>query len=150
MRCILKRAVELQDLSRDHHHALVLALRCSRAAASGDEAALRAIWEAAREALDDELEPHFGIEERTLFNPLLACGEDALVWRALQEHARLRELLTQPCQRETVRAFGALLRAHVRFEERELFPCAERTLSRAQLAMASTAHAARRPDEPRG
>lgn len=54
-----------------------------------------------------------------------------MVKRALKDHAALREMITTintekpPAE---LAAFGALLIAHVRFEERELFNVAEKIL----------------------
>jgi hemerythrin-like domain-containing protein len=139
----LKRAPELTDLSRDHHLALVLARRCERAAAdSGDDAQLTEAWEDVKAAFSVELEPHFCVEEQLLLPSLTSAGETALVERTQREHARLRDLVRLEAEREVLREFGTLLRAHVRFEEQALFPCAERVSSPENLAAVATASAA--------
>ena len=80
-----------------------------------------------RRVFTAELEPHFRIEEEHLLPALLASGERALVERTLSDHAALRGHLTaaEAGQGERLRAFGAALEAHIRFEERELFPAIE-------------------------
>ncbi len=139
----MKRAEELKDLSRDHHHALVLGRKCVRAAdADGSTAQLEVTWAAAAAAFARELEPHFGVEEMHLLTAMAAAGEADLVARTRRDHARLRELVRLPAERGVLREFGELLGAHVRFEEQELFPRAEQVLSAADLATIAHAGAA--------
>lgn len=75
--------------------------------------------------------PHFRDEEEHLF-PLVVDSEEAqpLVVRALLEHQRLHALTRDLASGDTarMRELGELLEAHVRFEERELFPLIERLL----------------------
>lgn len=123
----MKRSPALVELSREHHGALSLALRVRRAA-DGDAAAVAAMAARIAERFGAELKPHFEAEERWLLPALAAAGETALVARALAEHAELVglvERLRTP-DGDTLRAFAARLTEHVRFEERELFPAAER------------------------
>lgn len=114
----MKRHPKLRALSREHHAALVLARRASR----GGDAAL---WASVRRAYEAELEPHFRDEELRILPALERAGEHALVARTLADHRRLRELATGPATTENARELGALLTAHVRFEERTLFPAFE-------------------------
>lgn len=122
----MKRLDCLGDLSREHHTALSLALRARRAA-SGGEAEIAAMAAKVRESFEAELDPHFQEEERWLLPALVEMGESELVRRTLAEHAALARLvqdLATPSA-ETLLAFAEGLTAHVRFEERELFPAAE-------------------------
>lgn len=118
----MKRSAYLQPLSREHHAALKLAKACERASVSGE-----LVGETCRRILDAfaiELEPHFLAEE----HELLPLAPAALAERMLADHARLRELAGSLRQRgspATLRDFGTCLAAHVRFEERELFPAIE-------------------------
>lgn len=119
----MKRSPALQSLSREHHAALKLAKACERAVDAGqlDETCRRVV-----NAFANELEPHFQVEENELL-PLLAGTQ----MRALAEHAGLRALageLRLRCDAETLQRFGRSLAAHVRFEERELFPALEELL----------------------
>lgn len=123
----MKRSPALVQLSREHHTALSLALRIEKA---GTDSSLAEIAATLPALFRGELEPHFQEEERTLLLALKLAGEIAAVERTLQEHARLRELAATISQAPlpAVTEFGLLLRAHVRFEERELFPLTERVL----------------------
>ena len=81
-------------------------------------------------AFSDELEPHFQIEEQS-FLPLLHDAEArALVQHTLADHQQMRALLDGLRQNDarTLNLFGKSLSAHVRFEERELFPALENLL----------------------
>lgn len=120
----MKRSPALLKLSREHHTALSLALRIER----GDNAV--ALMADLPTIFRNELEPHFQEEENALLPRLQAAGEEALVSRTLAEHAQIRQLVAQIAGGDTasLQPFGELLRAHVRFEERELFVTAERVL----------------------
>jgi hemerythrin-like domain-containing protein len=141
----VKRHPHLQPLSDDHHTALVLARRMRRVAGdAGDPAELAKTWEDARASFARELAPHFRVEEERLFPPLAAAGEKTLVEHALEDHARLRELIGSTPSLEIASAFGKRLHRHVRFEERELFPRAEAVLSLPVLEAAGRAALAAR------
>jgi hemerythrin-like domain-containing protein len=136
----MKRHPDLHQLSREHQPALVLARRAEQIAASGDDPAVAAAWIAVEAAFRAELGPHFAVEERHLLPPLARAGAAALAQRAQRDHDQLRALLAGAADpRERLRAFGGCLRAHVRFEEAELFPAAEAALS--DLALAAVAQA---------
>ena len=126
----MKRHVTLQDLSREHHHALKLALDCRRAAVAQDAAQQNAMIAACSARFASELEPHFQIEERDLLPRLAAAGETALVERTLAEHAAIRQLVAALPQRGAggLEEFAVLMNAHVRFEERQLFAALEKLL----------------------
>ncbi len=81
---------------------------------------------------DEHTVPHFRDEEELLF-PLVVGFEDAepLVVRALLEHQRLHALAAVLRRggwtvTEVMEELADLLTAHVRFEERDLFPLIER------------------------
>lgn len=123
----MKRAEPLVGLSREHHTALSLAQRARLIARDGDAAAVEGMAAKVRERFEDEILPHFREEESWLLPALLAQGEAALVERTLAEHAdliRLAEALAVPSG-PALLAFADALTAHVRFEERILFPAAE-------------------------
>lgn len=126
----MKRSPALQPLSREHHTALTLAKACARAVDSCNEELIGKTCQRVIQAFTVELEPHFQIEERTLL-PLLQNAEHGqLEQRTLDDHQRLRTLLSGLQQNDiaALDSFGELLSAHVRFEERELFPELERFL----------------------
>lgn len=125
----MKRDLRLRGLSSDHHRALVLARTLRGASANG--AMLAAAFAA-------ELEPHFRIEDEELLS-VLALGPDAesraLAARTAEDHAHLRAEAARAAAGEPVdlEAFALRLEAHVRFEERELFPFVEAQLPDAAL-----------------
>ena len=121
----MKRNPELRDLSEEHHYSLVAA-RTLRLAAEGKRSlsdAVAAFWE----QWEREIGPHFRSEEEMLL-PAFAGhpGSDALIARTLAEHAALRELTRS--LPESAAETARLLHAHIRFEERELFPAIEAAL----------------------
>jgi hypothetical protein len=130
----MRRSPQLTPLSHDHHVALEVALRLRRATPDGladAVAMLDGFWHGRGAA-------HFAREEDVLTVALVA---DDPTWvdgvaRMHAEHATLRRtagaLLAQPTTAAAV-AFGAALRDHVRFEERELFPLLEQHLDGAAL-----------------
>jgi hypothetical protein len=130
----MKRSDALAPLSRDHHVALEAALRLRRAAREDAEVAIerfRAFWlrSGAR---------HFEIDE-TLILPALPPGDlewDAAAARMLAEHAdvRARAQALDAEEIDAVRELGERLAAHVRFEERVLFPLLEQRMGAAELA----------------
>lgn len=127
----MKRHQKLQDLSREHYSALKLALQAKRAAASGDPAQIETAAAACVADFESALDPHFVIEENTLLPMLTGTGEAELVRRILQDHAALRLLATQLRLPDAAKllGFAELLTAHIRFEERDIFPAVEAHLS---------------------
>ena len=123
----MKRHRELQDLSREHHSALQLALKAKRAAMSGDQTAIEATAAACRTAFSTELDPHFVVEETVLLPLLRAAGEDALVAEVEHDHQALRDLCGQLQHPDatSLLGFAERLSSHVRFEERTLFGVVE-------------------------
>ncbi len=128
----MKRSPALTTLSREHHAALVWAKRAK--ASSGHETSV--LMAQLATFFDHELEPHFQAEENGLLAALEQQGEHALVERTLAEHRALRVGIERikAGDSDAVSPFGVALAAHVRFEERELFPAAEERLSADLLA----------------
>ena len=126
----MKRNPVLQPLSREHHTALVLAKACERAAQSGNEEMVKEACQRAIQAFSDELEPHFQIEEKSLLPLLRSAETQPLAKQAWADHQQLRVLLDglQQNNAEALGSFGKCLSAHVRFEERVLFPAIESLL----------------------
>jgi hemerythrin-like domain-containing protein len=124
----MKRSAALLQLSREHHGALVLALAAKRAAAANHAADIAMVAKRIGATFARELEPHFREEETWLLPQLLAAGEAERVARTLAEHAELRALVAQLHQPDaaTLLRFAERLKAHVRFEEDELFAAAEK------------------------
>lgn len=134
----MRRHPALQDLSRDHHFALVRARELQRAAEAGEDQA-RAAAEDLVAFWHEELALHFREEEDVL---LPALGEhvdldgDADTERLLADHAwfataieRLEAALADTADvRGSVASFGERLAEHARFEDRTYFPRLEEVL----------------------
>lgn len=129
----MKRHEQLQNLSREHHLALKLALLVRRALESGEPPKIQAAATTCATAFVSDLEPHFIREESDVLPLLAQAGEIALVERTLNEHDEMRRLATKldlpTADLATLQRFGKLLGAHVRFEEHELFEVAQRHLT---------------------
>lgn len=120
----MPRTGALLSLSREHHSSLVLARAIRQAAESGDSATLPAMMQRIEGHWRTVLCGHFEREEQLL--RLAADAVDAeSAGRILAEHAELRLLACGPCELDMsarLQRFGELLAAHVRYEERVLFP----------------------------
>jgi len=141
----VRRDPRLHGLSADHRRALGLASRLARLAAEGRLDAAT-VWQL-RVEFDAALAPHFAIEEELLLPALRNAGGGELARRTQAEHDELRAHLTAAEAGELARvaAFAALLTAHVRFEERDLFPACEARLDASVLdAVAARTPKARR------
>lgn len=124
----MKRSEALAILSRDHHQALVVAQKLTRVDAD-TAAATRTRF---LEFWEREGRSHFRLEEELLLPAYAAYGDarHPLVLQVLGDHVAIRaqvaRLNVQPDTTvETLREFGAMFAAHVRLEERELFPIIE-------------------------
>ena len=138
----MKRTQELRTLSEDHHHGLVHARRLTRAT---DEA--NSIEPVAREFLEfwqKDASIHFRKEEEVLLPVVARYGGDLSlepIVKMLEDHARIRGLVMQlsdeavggKVRPETLHEIGELLEAHIRLEEREVFPLIEESLPEAAL-----------------
>ncbi|RTE64623.1 hemerythrin domain-containing protein [Amphritea opalescens] len=114
----MNRSDILKPLSREHHTALVHVKRILEQAAKGEKAVLN-YWQQEGAQLQAELADHFSEEES-----LVEGVQEPLLQRFREEHQALRLLMAAP-NAENLQAFAHLLKAHIRFEERELFPCLE-------------------------
>jgi hypothetical protein len=127
----LKRGAALHGLSRDHHQALSVALSLRRAT-PGPEA--RAAQDLFLRFWGETGQTHLRVEEEVLLPRFAAaCGADnPVVARVLYDHAAIRvgalSLLAGPSPAEELHALGHRLAAHVRLEERGLFPEIEKAL----------------------
>ena len=127
----MKRGAALQGLSRDHHLALTVALALRRATPGPEAGAAQDLfvrfWREAGQA-------HLRVEEEVLLPRFAAaCGAaDPVIARVLFDHAAIRlgalGLLAGPSPAEELHALGRQLAAHVRLEERGLFPEIEKAL----------------------
>ena len=135
----MTRHPSLAGLSREHQHALAVALTLRRT----QEASLEPARAALRRFVEEGGARHFEVEEQILLPTFAAHGpaDHPLVARTLVEHVALRrqidDLLDPARDRLAAvvlgHALGVALDAHVRLEERELFPLIEQTLPEAAL-----------------
>jgi hemerythrin-like domain-containing protein len=139
-------------LTHDHHHVLARVRRLKEAVDKGDEAEL---WRAAQGFVDffhDEGELHFREEEEQLI-PLFGDTLPPEAVTMLEDHVILKDLIrglaheanVAHVEPETAQRVAERFAAHVRFEEKVLFPMIERIASEAQLAEISLAERDRTP-----
>ncbi|WP_207532519.1 hemerythrin domain-containing protein [Desertivirga arenae] len=130
----MKRNVNLQELSRDHHHGLLLSWKIregiKRNRAEG------VIKEYVTYFFEKALLPHFREEEVLILGYL--SDTDRLKIQTLQEHQEIEQLVKGLNESDNTRAslleIGRLLECHIRFEERTLFPYIEQLLNESELA----------------
>lgn len=112
----------LVTLSREHFAALAASAHVEQAGPGANLAQLR------DELVGLQLPQHFAAEEQALLAFLLPDQAE----RLQIDHAALHDLLEQvqaDCDRRGLERLAGLLRAHVRWEERELFPWLQANLS---------------------
>jgi len=134
----MKRAEQLQKLSREHHGSLVMAKNIAEIAESGSEADLLDAINTVSKYYDDELELHFQHEERTIFSLIFRQYREhvGLATTLLKEHGLIRMLIpkiTVETARTDLAEFALVLKNHTRVEERELFPIIETLFSDEEL-----------------
>ncbi len=134
----MKRHPALVPLSHDHHHALVHARRLQEEGTPAARDFLR--------FFASETTRHFREEEELVF-PLLYADEPESLRVVLLQHQQLRALAKRLRSGEDVAAeLGALLEAHIRIEERDLFELIQRVVPEDELAAIGLAP--REPDPP--
>ena len=138
----MKRADALQPLSHDHYEGLHLAARLRKALRADTDLTgwpdeIAAFWR-------EHLVPHFADEEATVL-PVLEAGAPDLASQMTREHAEIERLVREiDASTDALGTFADALAAHIRFEEREAFPAAERLADAETLA--AIAHHLDRPD----
>lgn len=140
----MKRAHQLQPLSREHHLGLNLSNHAKNCSDAPND--ILQHWQALENYLTT-MTAHFAVEDNVLAKLLSPYKKDipeikAALTTLNQHHRELETLLTamqatehkgKPIQAEQVRKLATLLYDHIRFEERELFPLAEKHLNELQL-----------------
>ena len=132
----MKRSAALAALSRDHHKALFVAQQLRRAdadTAADARSRFLTYW-------TEHGRTHFRREEEILLPGYAAHGDayHPLVLRALGDHVAIRQragvVAADPsADPELLHDLGERLSAHVRLEERELFPLIERDMPADEL-----------------
>lgn len=129
----MKRSEALKPLSREHHHALFVTKVIK------DSENLETASKAFIDFWLKEGSLHFRIEEEVLLpgSGLSGPSSDEGVARLLDDHLDIRKraakVLTGEASLEEVKELGVILHAHVRFEERDLFPRIESGLDEQAL-----------------
>ncbi|MGB3633201.1 MAG: hemerythrin domain-containing protein [Rubrobacteraceae bacterium] len=154
----MKRHPHLREFSDDHHQGLVNALRLKRAA-SGEGVTPAEAARAFLKFWQEDTRLHFRKEEEVLLPVLARHGGNLrceCVIVMLSQHARIRGLTMQlgdevereDVQKKTLQTLGEQLEAHIRLEERALFPALEESLSKEALAEVSSRLLAYKPEGP--
>ena len=130
-----RRHDSLVPLSREHHYGLMLCLRIHRGLPLGGDGKtwVRAKAAEAAQFFATDLAPHFKAEEEALFPAMRDFrGASDLLSELQSEHRELERLAGRLAGAdaaelpETLGKFADLLEAHIRKEERELFPLYEK------------------------
>jgi len=133
----LKRSKELQPFSREHHHGLLLCWKIGKGIRKGVET--DRIWNYVDHFYKSSLIDHFEDEERYVF-PILG-NDHELVKKALSEHRRLHRLFAGTAQIDrSISLIEEELEAHIRFEERVLFPEIQTVATEEQLQTIENHH----------
>jgi hemerythrin-like domain-containing protein len=130
----MKRHPALAELSRDHHHALVVAKRLRQATPVRTGGAARAFLQ----FWDTHCRQHFRLEEEILLPAYAMHGppDHPAIVRMLVDHMIIRrdaELVPSGASARDLQRLGETLARHVHLEEHEVFPLVEQTLSPAEL-----------------
>jgi len=131
----MKRNPNLVNLSSEHHDGLVVALRIKKAVAKLDDLSPVLIYTL---HVWPTLKHHFAQEEDNFFLFPKIKRSHVLVNRMLDEHLQFEQLIQKLSSdssqlKDDLLIFSELLKNHIRFEERELFPYIEDILSQDEL-----------------
>jgi hypothetical protein len=121
----MKRSLTLTPLSREHHQALVFCKRLREVFNAPSDEQLQQ-WLTLKPLLIAALFHHFEEEERYFLDELGVSSQHSLIQQMLQDHQSIRDFINTD-ELDKLGVFADLLMAHVRFEERELFPWLEET-----------------------
>ena len=124
----IKRSKELAPLSREHHDGLLFAWKIKQGLANGTS--IETLCNYTRWFWANHIKPHFKDEEKVLVKFL--PEDNALVKQMFKEHVQIRDLvisLDKEPDSNTLQLLAEVINDHIRFEERELFAYAEKTLT---------------------
>lgn len=128
----IKRSKELAPLSREHHDGLLFAWKIKQGLANGTP--VETLCNYTRWFWSNHIKPHFKDEEKVLVKFLPA--DNSLVQQMIKEHGQIRELVISLDRRpdsNSLKVLSEFINNHIRFEERELFPYVEKTVTPEQL-----------------
>jgi len=125
----IKRSKQLAPFSREHHEALIFLLRIKQGLKNGT--AISVISDYIKWFWANHLKHHFEQEDMLLL-PNLSAG-DEMATRLKNEHETIRSIVSKELKEKDIALFSDQLNAHIRFEEREFFPYAEKKIPIGQL-----------------
>ncbi len=138
----IKRQKELQPLSREHHHGLLLCWKIRTGLRKHVE--VQRIRDYCTSFFNNQLLPHFEIEEKYLF-PLLG-KDNELARQGIEQHRELVRLIKiENAAPGDFHRIADLLDEHIRFEERILFNKIQETASAEDLAIVAAIHPEQAP-----
>lgn len=127
----MKRHNSIAPLSRDHHIGLLCCWKIRQGIKKAIEIERLRVY--ILYFWSTHLAEHFREEEELL----LSDAKDELCIQAVQEHQQLKLLvgkIESVAVIEDIMAFAVLLNAHIRFEERVVFPYLEESIKENELA----------------
>lgn len=134
----IERNKNLQPLSRDHHHSLLLCWKIRTGFLKG--VAVERIKAYADWFFEHHIQPHFELEEKHIF-PILG-KESELVKKAIAQHKRLVRLFNDSDNLlKSLTLIEEELEQHIRFEERVVFNELQKVATEQQLIIISKLHA---------
>jgi len=135
----IKRSEYLKPLSREHHYSLLFGWKLRQGISR--KVAVPRMIEYVRYFEAHMLIPHFKEEQTCLF----IHSDSPFVQQALDEHRHILSVIASMKAAPDKTAYADLIALadlvdqHVRFEERQLFPFLEETLTEAQLTAVAEA-----------
>jgi iron-sulfur cluster repair protein YtfE (RIC family) len=157
-----RRHESLIPLSREHHYGLLVCLRIHRGLENhkADPVWLSERAEKVIRFFESDLKTHFAVEEEIVF-PAMSGIEEAgsVIQELIEEHRDIRTFIQRlqrargPQIAPLLREFADLLEAHIRKEERVLFPCYEQHISpgnagQAKIQVLEVIGSAMKPRDP--
>jgi hemerythrin-like domain-containing protein len=132
------RHKSLHPLSHQHHNGLALCVVLERSLAQDrTEANVARLGAKVWDRFELELVNHFALEEELLFPAIESeLGQSPLVSELVAQHRQMEEMartIQAGADPANLAAFAALLRAHIRREENELFEHVQDRLSPATM-----------------
>ena len=128
----IKRSKQLTPLSKDHHEGLLFAWKIRQGLKNSTD--IKLIAEYVQWFWKNHLEEHFREEEQILAPHIPADNE--LLQQMFDEHENIEAMVHINENIPDATLLGNLAQAiddHIRFEERVLFPCAEKIIPEQEL-----------------
>jgi len=128
----IKRSKQLTPLSKDHHDGLLFAWKIKQGLKNAAD--IKLIAEYVQWFWNSHLQQHFREEEQILAPHLAA--ENELLQRMIDEHQEIEAMIhiNENIADETLLAkLAKSVDDHIRFEERQLFPYAEKVIPEKEL-----------------